>query len=124
LRVTRPRLAVYQALLELEGHSSVDQVVFALRQRGQPLPREAVAEAVEALHLAGLVVGTDAGSGRAVYEVSADPHHHFVCRNCARVIDVPCVAGESPCLSADFEGGQADEAQVTFRGVCDACASP
>jgi Fe2+ or Zn2+ uptake regulation protein len=122
LRVTRPRLVVYQALLDLEGHRSVDEIGQALRQRGQALPRTSIYNVVEALRLASLVMGADAGPGRALYEASDAPHHHFVCRNCARVMDVPCVVGETPCLAPQFDGGQADEAQVIFRGLCNACA--
>jgi Fe2+ or Zn2+ uptake regulation protein len=122
LRVTRPRLVVFRALLELEGHRSVDEVALALRQRGQALPRTSVYNVVEALRLAGLVMGADAGPGRALYEASDAPHHHFVCRSCAQVIDVPCLTGETPCLRAGFEAGQPDEAQVIFRGLCNACA--
>ena len=122
LRVTRPRLVVYGVLLELEGHRSVDDIALALRRRGQALPRASIYNVVEALRLAGLVMGADAGPGRALYEASDARHHHFVCRNCARVLDVPCAVGESPCLAADIEGAQVDEAQVIFRGLCDRCA--
>lgn len=48
----------------------------------------------------GLVMLADAGPGRALYEVATEWHHHFVCRRCQRVIDVPCEAGSRPCLEA------------------------
>src|SRR4051794_16529529 len=98
LRATRPRLLTYRALAELGGHRSVDEVVVELRRRGQPLPRASVYNVVEALRLVGVVMGADAGPGRALYEVATTKHHHFVCRSCAEVIDVPCVTGQTPCL--------------------------
>jgi Fe2+ or Zn2+ uptake regulation protein len=122
LRATRPRLLAYRALAELGGHRSVDEVVMELRRRGQPLPRTSVYNVVEALRLAGVVMGADAGPGRALYEVATTRHHHFVCRVCADVIDVPCVVGHAPCLEAGGDAGTPDEAQVIFRGLCKACA--
>jgi Fe2+ or Zn2+ uptake regulation protein len=122
LRATRPRLLAYMALAELGGHRSVDELVAALRARGQALPWLAVYEVLESLRLAGLVMGTDAGPGGAVYEVATTPHHHFVCRACAEVTDVPCAGGSSPRLEAGADVGVADEAQVIFRGLCTRCA--
>ena len=121
LRVTRPRLGVYRALLELDGHHSVDDIVAELRGRGAGLPRTSVYNVVEALRLAGLVMGADAGPGRALYEAGSPPHHHFVCRACAQVRDVPCVTGETPCLGAGSLVGHVDEAQIIFRGLCPSC---
>ena len=122
LRATRPRLLAYRALAELGGHRSVDELVAALRAGGQTLPRVVVYEVVESLRLAGLVMGADAGPGGALYEVATTPHHHFVCRACAGVTDVPCAAGPAPCLEPGADVGVADEAQVIFRGLCKRCA--
>jgi Fe2+ or Zn2+ uptake regulation protein len=122
LRATRPRLLAYRALADLGGHRSVDEVVAELRRRGQPLARASVADVVEALRLAGVVLGADAGPGGAVYEVATTRHHHFVCRTCAEVIDVPCLSGDTPCLDAGGDAGVPEHAQVIFRGVCKACA--
>ena len=122
LRVTRPRMVVYRALLELDGHRSVDDVVHHLRGSGQGLPRASVYNVVEALRLAGLVMGADAGPGRALYEAGATPHHHFVCRACASVLDVPCATGATPCLDVGGAVGRVDEAQVIYRGLCARCA--
>ena len=122
LRATRPRLLAYMVLAELGGHRSVEELVGALRARGQSLPRVVVYEVVESLRLAGLVMGADAGPGGALYEVATTPHHHFVCRACAEVTDVPCAGESSPCLDAGADVGVADEAQVIFRGLCKRCA--
>ena len=38
-------------------------------------------------------------TGRALYEVNDVWHHHFVCRHCGEVEDVPCLKGRKPCLT-------------------------
>jgi Fe2+ or Zn2+ uptake regulation protein len=50
-------------------------------------------------------------------------HHHFVCRVCGQVIDVPCATGTKPCLTPEIAVGEVDEAQVIYRGRCAACAA-
>ncbi|PYV08071.1 MAG: hypothetical protein DMG07_26825, partial [Acidobacteria bacterium] len=49
-------------------------------------------------------------------------HHHFVCRSCGRLEDVPAEAlGALP--RADLETGYRVESfQVVMRGICGACA--
>lgn len=122
LRVTRPRLAVYEALVRLGGHRSADEIGERLRADGEGRPRASVYNAIQALTGVGLVLAADAGPGRALYEAAAAWHHHFVCRCCGQVSDVPCLVGAKPCLSAALLGAEIDEAQVIFRGVCPSCA--
>ncbi|MDT8436765.1 MAG: Fur family transcriptional regulator [Gemmatimonadota bacterium] len=122
LRATRPRLAVYAHLREAGGHHSVDDIARRLAKAGEPLPRQTVYNVVADLTAAGLLMCADAGPGRALYEAAEEWHHHFVCRRCATIIDVPCTRGRKPCLDAPAGLGlQIDEAQVIFRGLCPAC---
>lgn len=123
LRVTRPRVVVYGTLREAGGHRSVDDLVGLLIARGSHIPRMTIYNVVADLAAAGLVMCADTGPGRAVYEVNDAWHHHFVCRDCGRVDDVPCLRGEKPCLEPP-PGllGTVDEAQVIFRGRCNECA--
>ena len=121
-RVTRPRVAVYRALRDLGGHRSADEVADHLRAGGERLSRTSVYNALDALVGAGLVMAADAGPGRALYEADDGWHHHFVCRGCGAVLDVACLQDRKPCLHAELPGVVIDEAQVIFRGLCEACA--
>lgn len=125
LRATRQRAEVYGLLREVGGHRSVDELVELLDGRGVSIARATVYNAVSDLLDAGLLMCADAGPGRALYEAAEHWHHHFVCRVCGGVHDVPCVVGSKPCLEppADLPG-TVDEAQVIFRGVCHRCAAP
>jgi len=122
LRATQPRLRVLRLLRDLGGHRSVDDLVAALRARGTPLPRASAYNIVSDLVERGLALGADAGPGRALYEASETPHHHFVCLDCGVLLDVPCVVGARPCLEAALPGVEVQEAQVIFRGRCPSCA--
>ncbi len=122
LRATRQRSAVYGLLREVGGHHSVDDLVGMLVESGEPLSRMTVYNVVSDLTGAGLLMQADVGPGRALYEASETWHHHFVCRACGSVIDVPCARGTKPCLDAPPELDLSiDEAQVIYRGLCPAC---
>ncbi len=121
LRVTRPRLAVHRALARLGGHRSADEVAAALERAGAALPRTSVYNALEALRSAGVVIQANPGTGAAVYEAATEWHHHFVCRSCKAIIDVPCEVGTKPCIPHELPGVDVDEAEVIYRGVCARC---
>ena len=59
----------------------------------------------------------------ALFETrTGDNHHHLVCRECGRTVDVDCVVGAGPCLTPHDAGGFAvDEAEVVFWGLCPGC---
>ncbi len=123
LRATRPRRLVYETLRDTGGHRSVDELVSLLRERGHRVTRMSVYNVVADLQRTGLVLCADTGPGRALYEVAETWHHHFVCRVCGSIADIPCVRGAKPCLDPPSAfNGRVEEAQVIFRGVCETCA--
>lgn len=125
LKATRPRLLVLRLLREMGGHLPAERIQAELAERGTPLPRGSIYNVLASLSGAGLIMIADAGPGRTLYEAGGDWHHHFVCSNCRKVIDVPCAKGERPCLHPEgMDHLQADlfEAQVIYRGLCEDCA--
>ena len=125
LRATRPRTLVYAVLREVGGHRSVDDVLELLEERGHSIPRMSVYNVMADLTEASVVMLADVGPGRALYEANDAWHHHFVCRGCGKIEDVPCLKGRKPCLlpPENLPGSTVDEAQVIFRGHCAECAA-
>ena len=109
---------VLDHLHRMGGHRSAEDLLEALRGRGSTLPRASVYNVLNDLLSHRLIMLADAGPGRALYEASTEWHHHFVCRECGHVIDVPCAIGSKPCMQPGIDGLVVDEAQVIFRGVC------
>ncbi len=128
LRVTQPRLAVLEVLeearLRREHLPVVDIAERARRQLGA-LSTQAVYDCLDALTRAGMLRRVETARSPARYESRVgDNHHHLVCRDCGRTVDVDCVVGRAPCLEpSDGHGFVLDEAEVVFWGRCPACAS-
>ena len=110
-----------QTLDEIDGHPSADEIANVMADKGASVSRATVFNALDDLAAAGLVMRADAGPGAVRYERSADFHHHFVCKECGVVSDVPCADSLSLCLEPGRVKGRVDHAQVVFRGVCESC---
>ncbi len=122
LRVTRPRLAVLEILME-GGHLEVDEIAARVRRRLDSVSTQAVYDVLAALARAGLARRIEPAGSPARYEARAgDNHHHVVCRACGSIADIDCVVGRAPCLDPNIAAGyEVDEAEVTFWGLCPAC---
>jgi len=124
LRVTRPRVAVLEAV-RAHPHADTDTILGAVRQKLPEVSRQAVYDVLAALTLAGLVRRIQPSGSPARYESRvADNHHHIVCRSCGTIGDVDCAVGEVACLTpSDDRGFIVDEAEVIYWGQCPACAT-
>ena len=123
LRVTASRLAVLAALAGGPPHVSADGLVSAVRERLGDGSAQTVYNVLRTLSNAGLVRRIEPAGQPGLYELRArDNHHHVICRGCGAVVDVDCVVGEAPCLTAaDDSGYEIDEAEVIFWGRCPEC---
>jgi Fur family ferric uptake transcriptional regulator len=123
LRVTATRLAVLETLAELPAHVTVEQVEQGARKRLGAISTQAVYDIMRALHEARLVRRIEPAGSAALFETRVDDnHHHFICRNCGTTVDVDCILGAAPCLTAGFAAGfEVDEAEVIFWGRCPEC---
>jgi Fe2+ or Zn2+ uptake regulation protein len=124
LRVTRPRLAVLEALRAL-AHADTESVIHAVRRDRPEVSHQAVYDSLRILTKHGLARRVQPGGSVARYELRVgDNHHHLVCRSCGAIVDVDCAVGEVPCLTAsDRHGYVVDEAEVIYWGLCPACTA-
>ncbi|MEO6020458.1 MAG: Fur family transcriptional regulator [Knoellia sp.] len=122
LRVTRPRMAVLEAVWA-HPHADADTVARAARAELGTVSTQAVYDVLAALSRAGLIRRIEPAGSPARYEGrTGDNHHHIVCRQCGEIADVDCAVGEAPCLNAtDSHGFVIDEAEVTYWGLCPTC---
>jgi Fur family ferric uptake transcriptional regulator len=124
LRVTRQRLAVLEALVEL-AHADTEAVITAVRRDLPEVSHQAIYDSLRALTAAGLARRIQPNGSLARYEVRVgDNHHHLVCRSCGAITDVDCASGHAPCLTAsDDHGYVVDEAEVIYWGLCPTCSA-
>ncbi|MFV8315287.1 Fur family transcriptional regulator [Mycobacterium sp. 23] len=127
LRVTRPRIAVMEAV-HAHPHADTDTIFSAVRVGLPDVSRQAVYDVLNALTAAGLVRRIQPSGLVARYESRVgDNHHHVVCRSCGIIADVDCAVGDTPCLTPSdddnvLDGFVLDEAEVIYWGFCPDCS--
>ena len=128
LRVTRPRVAVLEAV-HANAHADTETIFTAVREGLPDVSRQAVYDVLNALTAVGLVRRIQPLGLVARYESRVgDNHHHVVCRSCGIIADVDCAVGEAPCLTPSddndvLDGFVLDEAEVIYWGMCPDCST-
>jgi Fe2+ or Zn2+ uptake regulation protein len=120
--VTAQRIAVLQAVAA-RPHATADEVLQQVRTQIGAISRQSVYDTLNTLTDLELLRRIQPMGSPARYEDrTGDNHHHLVCRECDRVVDIDCAVGARPCLQAnDDHGFEIDEAEVVYWGRCPEC---
>jgi Fur family transcriptional regulator, peroxide stress response regulator len=122
LPVTMQRRAVFEAILEREDHPTADQVYEAVHARSPQISRMTVYRILGNLIWLGLVAKTCHPGSTARFDPKIRQHHHLVCLDCDRIIDL-----EEERLNKvawpDVRrlGFEIEDYHIDFRGRCAAC---
>jgi Fur family transcriptional regulator, ferric uptake regulator len=126
LRSTRQRTAVARLLDDTEDFRSAQEIHEKLRDRGEGIGLTTVYRTLQTLAEAGEIDVLRTPSGEAVYRrCSAHHHHHLVCRECGRTVEVegPTVESWAEQIAAAHGFTEIDHT-VEISGRCAACTSP
>ena len=123
LRTTAGRVAVLEAL-ETMAHSDAERLFRAVEKQLPTTSIQSMHNILTDLTTAGLIRRIEPAGSPALYERRIDDnHHHVICTSCGAVEDVDCTVGHAPCLTPSSTSGFAiTTAEVTFWGLCPACA--
>lgn len=122
VHVTAQRLAVLSAVSQAP-HSTAEEIVEIAKGDIGAISRQSVYDTLNTFVELGLVRRIQPSGSPALYEGRVgDNHHHLICRDCGRVVDVDCSVGAMPCLQAANDNGfEIDEAEVAYWGRCPDC---
>ena len=121
-RSTKQRTAIQQAMTQAD-RPLAPQEVLELAQATLPgLGIATVYRALKAMAEEGLLREVHLPGRSPMYEVAHHGHpHHFQCRVCARVCDVPACPGDLASLAPP--GFEVDSHEITLYGRCSDCAA-
>lgn len=124
LRVTRPRVAVLTALDE-RPHADAATVLAAVRRELPAVSHQAVYDSLHTLTDVGLVRSIQPAGSTARYEIRRDDnHHHLVCRDCGRTVEVEGPAVERWADKVSAEHGFTDVSHtLELFGRCVDCGA-
>ncbi len=122
LPVTTQRCAVFEAILDRTDHPTAEQLYRAVRGKLPQISRMTVHRILCTLVSLGLVAKTCHLGSAARFDPKLHQHHHLVCLDCGRIIDV-----EDPRLNrfpwpkVSPREFQIEDYHVHFRGRCARC---
>lgn len=124
LRTTRQRRAVSAALDSVNDFRSAQDIHGLLRQRGENVGLTTVYRTLQALSDSGEVDVLRNDEGEALYRrCSNGHHHHLVCRDCGRTVEVAGPTVERWADRVAAEHGYTDISHtLEIFGTCDSCA--
>lgn len=122
-RATRQRAAVSSALDDLDDFRSAQEIHDVLRHRGDNVGLSTVYRTLQALADGGEVDVLRTDDGESVYRrCSTGHHHHLVCRDCGRTVEVAGPAVERWADKVAAEHGFTDVSHtLEVFGTCDTC---
>jgi Fur family ferric uptake transcriptional regulator len=126
-RPTRQRRAITAALGASDEFRSAQEIHDILRREGESIGLATVYRALQVLAETGQVDVVKTDSGEAVYrQCSPSHHHHLVCRDCGRTIEIQGPAVELWAHAMAAEHGYTGVSHtIELFGTCPACtASP
>ena len=122
--MTSRREAVRNVLATSTSFRSAQDIYAQLRADGAKIGLTTVYRALQSLADAGQIDTLRTDDGESVYRACASGghHHHLVCRNCGRTVEV---AGPAVERWADAVGAEHDFTSITHTaeifGICPAC---
>lgn len=125
-RSTRQRLAVLDALAEVDDFRSAQELHEYLRGKGDAVGLTTVYRTLAALAEADEVDVILREDGESIYRrCSGSHHHHLVCRECGRTVEVAGPTVETWAAAVGREHGFTDiRHTVELIGLCRDCSTP
>ena len=122
-RQSKKRDAIREILLASYDHPSVEEIYRRLKPDIPDLSLGTVYRNLAVLMEEGQIISVGKVDGQERYDARTEPHAHFVCRGCRRVLDVflpdvvSALYGE-----VDVRFGFLTEGHtLTLHGLCDRC---
>lgn len=125
LPCTHQRQVLYRALLESGDHPSPDMLYERVKRDIPSISLGTVYRNIKTFLDNGLIGEVSLHHGSLRLEANEVPHHHFVCRSCRKMFDLPAehveVVRLGEHLPPDF---QLERFVVEAHGLCADCGAP
>ena len=121
-RLTPQRLTILQVLQHSGGHLTPAEVFEIARQSMPGLTETTVYRTLEFLANNGFAMAAHMGSGKLVYQVGGNEHHHLICQKCGSEVEISHTQVTD--LYDNLEnltGYHLTTSHLTFFGMCPLC---
>lgn len=123
LRLSHPRLLVYQELSDAKTPLSPQELYQDLRKKGKKIGLTSIYRSFDLFESLGMVFKIINGSS-VKYKLCEieDHHHHIICKACGNVVELDfCDISDWSEKVTEATGYQVVDHQLNFYGFCKAC---
>ena len=125
LKYSRQREAIKSFLMTRKDHPTADVVYENVRKEFPNISLGTVYRNLTLLSDMGELLRLRVGDGMDHFDATTEPHYHFICKRCGRVIDLEMESIDSINDTAGVGfGGRIDGHVAYFYGSCDECTDP
>ena len=117
IKPSTQRVAIMQYLMASHAHPTVDEIYRALIDEYPTMSRTTVYNTVWLLADSGAVKSISIDRNNARFDYTPEPHAHFRCRSCGKIIDV--MVGDLP--QPKMPGVIVDSVNLFYEGLCEEC---
>ncbi|MDD5087765.1 MAG: Fur family transcriptional regulator [bacterium] len=122
LKITPQRLEIFRELASSNEHPSVEEIFERIRHRMPTVSLDTVYRTLATLNDTGVVSRVEVLDDRSRFDANTEPHHHFVCVRCKRVVDFEWPLFDHLQIPEELRGvGVIHQPHAELRGVCNAC---
>jgi Fur family peroxide stress response transcriptional regulator len=122
LPLTVQRRVVLEALSLRTDHPTADQIFDDVRTRMPEISRTTVYRVLETFVRIAVARKVCHPGSATRYEVKTHRHHHLVCLNCEKMLDLEDPSLDGLPLPSESSGFQIGDYSIQFRGLCSDCA--
>jgi Fur family ferric uptake transcriptional regulator len=88
LKFTKQRMAVFEEVLNTDGHFEVEDIVYKIKEKNLNVSRATVYRTLNIIKEMGFVNEVIKFDNKTIYEVSLKEHHdHLICTECGKIIE-------------------------------------
>lgn len=122
LKYSRQREAVLVYLRSTRSHPTAEQVYHEIRKKFPKISLGTVYRNLNLLAGQGEILRLNCGDGVEHFDAMTDPHNHFICQHCGKVMDLDIALDPVMDLEADENfPGKIEGHKIYFYGICENC---
>ncbi len=121
IKPTYQRLVIMDYLEQCGSHPTVDGIYENLVIKVPTISRTTVYNTLNLLTAESLVHAVTITGTEVHYGIGRADHHHFLCVQCGRILDIEVNCPLATQVPGDYLGHQILEVHGYFRGICSDC---
>ncbi|MFQ5584660.1 MAG: Fur family transcriptional regulator [Calditrichia bacterium] len=122
LSVTYQRLLIYKYLLNTQTHPSAEEIYQEIKSEYPSISMATVYKTLETLANHNLIAKVNVLHDLARFDGDTTPHHHLVCLNCKKIVDIYDNRLDDLPLPSN-NGFRVTGYRVQYEGICEDCTT-